>query len=80
VLAVLPEFRNLGLGSVLLEKADEIGASLGKAGMSVIVADNNRGARKLYERFQFKECAQRPMVKEGWVSDNENWVLLTKQF
>lgn len=80
VLAVLPEFRNLGFGSVLLKKADEIGASLGKAGMSVIVADNNRGARKLYERFQFKECAQRPMVKEGWVSDNENWVLLTKQF
>lgn len=80
VLAVLPEFRNLGLGSTLLKKADEIGASLGKAGMSVIVADKNTNARKLYERFQFKECAQRPMVKEGWLSNNENWVLMTKHF
>lgn len=80
VLAVLPEFRNLGLGSTLLKKADEIGASLGKSGMSVIVADKNTNARKLYERFLFEERAQRPMVKEGWLSNNENWVLMTKQF
>ena len=80
VLAVIPEFRNLGFGSVLLKKADEYGANLGKEGMSVIVADNNQGARKLYERCEYQERAHRPIVKEGWVSEGENWVLLTKQF
>ena len=80
VLAVLPEFRNLGLGSILLKKADEYGTNLDKAGMSVIVADNNQNARKLYERCDYQERAHRPMVKEDWVSEGENWVLLTKQF
>lgn len=79
VLAVLPQFRNRGLGSRLLALADDTGARLGKRGMSVIVADTNTGARQLYERFGYAMTAQRPMVKEGWNGEGESWVLLTKQ-
>lgn len=78
VLAVLPQYRGKGLGTQLLRLADEIGRALGKRGMSVIVSDGNPGARRLYERCGYEAVATRPMVKEGWVSEGANWVLLTK--
>lgn len=80
VLAVRPLFRGHGHGTRLLGLADAIGRSTGRHGMSVIVSDANAGARALYERCGYAEVAQRPMVKEGWVNDGENWVLLTKAF
>ena len=46
--------------------------------MSVIVADANQGARRLYERCGYRRRAQRPMVKEGWASPSTSWVLLVK--
>lgn len=78
VLAVQPEFRGRGLGGKLLGLADQIGARLGKRGMSLIVSDSNLGARRLYDRCGYEEVATRPMVKEGWLNDGENWVLLAK--
>ena len=79
VLAILPEYRDLGFGSRLLARADEIGAELGMNGMSVIVADNNTGANRLYQRFGYTEIARRPMVKGDWISKGKEWVLLTKK-
>jgi ribosomal protein S18 acetylase RimI-like enzyme len=80
VLAVLPQFRNRRHGTQLLRLADEIGRALGKRGMSVIVSDANLGARRLYERQDYRAVALRPMIKECWASDGLNWVLLTKTF
>ncbi len=80
VLAVLPQFRNKHHGTELLDLADETGRALGKLGMSVIVSDGNLGARRLYERQGYRAVALRPMIKEGWVTDGLNWVLLTKTF
>jgi ribosomal protein S18 acetylase RimI-like enzyme len=79
VLAVRPHFRGLGLGTRLLAFADETGRALGKRGMSIIVSDANRGARRLYERCGYRELASRPMVKENWQNEGRNWVLLTKK-
>jgi ribosomal protein S18 acetylase RimI-like enzyme len=78
ILAVLPEFRNLGLGSKLLDIAEDTGKSLGKRGMSIIVSSANDGARRLYERHGYVEKASRAMVKEGWINDGKDWVLLKK--
>ena len=78
VLAVRPQFRGLGLGTTLLAFADEIGRARGMRGMSIIVSDANTGARRLYERCGYRLTATRPMVKEGWQSEGQNWVLLTK--
>ena len=78
VLAVRPQFRGLGLGTRLLEFADETGRAHGKRGMSVIVSDANPGARRLYERCGYREAAARAMVKDDWRNDGRNWVLLTK--
>jgi ribosomal protein S18 acetylase RimI-like enzyme len=78
VLAVLPTYRSLGLGSRLLHLADETGRRLGKRGMSVIVSDANLGARRLYERMGYRETGRRGTIKEDWISDGREWVLLTK--
>jgi ribosomal protein S18 acetylase RimI-like enzyme len=80
ILAILPDYRNRGLGARLLGLADELGRSAGKRGMSVIVSDANGGARRLYERCDYREAGTRPMVKEDWVNDGRNWMLLTKDF
>ncbi|WP_340115892.1 GNAT family N-acetyltransferase [Pelagibius sp. 7325] len=78
VLAVLPAFRNLGLGGRLLTVAEEIGRADGKTGMSIIVSDANAGARRLYERLGYRFVAERPMVKEDWLNPGHNWLLLVK--
>ena len=52
---------------------------LGLRGTSLIVSDANRGARRLYERLGYEEVASRPMVKEQWRSDGENWVLMIRE-
>jgi len=80
VLACYPQWRNKGFGTLLLEHAEKIAAAEDvRKGMSVIVADNNIGARRLYERIGYRQIADRPMVKERWESKGSAWVLLTKK-
>ncbi len=78
VIGVVPKFRNLGLGARLLVLADERARARGKNGASLIVADANLGARRLYTRSGFRERASRKMVKEDWQSESENWLLMAK--
>ena len=76
--AVFTEARGLGVGSKLMQWAEQTASDLGLRGTSLIVSDANRGARKLYDRLGYKEVANRPMIKEPWRSDGENWVLLIR--
>jgi ribosomal protein S18 acetylase RimI-like enzyme len=78
VLAVIPEFRRLGLGTQLLQLAESLARETGAAGLSVIVSDANDGAYRLYIRCGYREAGARPIVKNGWRNDGRNWVLLTK--
>lgn len=75
VLSTVREARGQGIGSHLLTFAERY---KGSRGMSLIVADNNAGAKKLYERHGYEVCASRPMIKNGWESDGENWLLMIK--
>jgi RimJ/RimL family protein N-acetyltransferase len=78
VLATYPESRGKGIGSELLSIAEGIATKLSKRALSIIVADTNTGARRLYERHGYSEVAQRAMVKDNWVHPGANWVLLLK--
>ncbi|MEJ6844602.1 GNAT family N-acetyltransferase [Sinorhizobium fredii] len=78
VLACYPEYRGQGLGSRLLNLAEQIARDGELRRMSVIVANKNAGARRLYERHGYEEVAALPCVKEGWETDTEHWVLLIK--
>lgn len=78
VLATLPEARGHGLGARLVAIAEAIARAEGLSRVSIIVADNNAGARRLYARLGYREAARRPMVKDGWRTEGRDWVLLLK--
>lgn len=78
VLATRPEYRGRGYGTELLALAESICRDRGMRGLSLIVADSNLGARRLYGSHGYREIAQRPMVKEGWQSAGTHWVLMRK--
>ena len=76
--ATFPDTRGLGIGSRLMDWAEDRANELELHGTSLIVSDANRGARRLYERLGYEEVARRPMVKEQWRNAGDNWVLMTK--
>lgn len=78
VLATLPEARGRGLGTRLLGVAEAIARDAGLGRMSVIVFDTNAGARRLYERLGYAERARRPIVRNGWQTDGQEYLLLVK--
>ena len=78
VLACYPEHRGKGYGSLLLKTAEAIARDAGLARMSVIVADTNAGARRLYERHGYREVAKRRCERGDWKAAPEHWVLLIK--
>ena len=78
VLATLPEHRGRGFGGELLRVAEELARANACTGLSLIVADANHGARRLYARSGYEEVATRPMVKEDWDGSGEGWVLMKR--
>ena len=78
-LAIYPQYRKKGFGTALLKHAEKLAVTTpAKRGMSVIVADNNVAARRLYERMGYRHLADRPMIKGRWESRGSAWVLLVK--
>ena len=78
VLAADPEARGRGHGTRLLAVAEALARAAGLAGMSIVVADDNAGARRLYARHGYHETARRPCVRDGWETASREWVLMTK--
>ncbi|MFM9326677.1 GNAT family N-acetyltransferase [Paenibacillus mesotrionivorans] len=52
-LAVHPDFRGQGLGTLLLEEFGRLAAQAGWGKLSLLVEEHNGGARKLYERLGY---------------------------
>ncbi|MDH3731083.1 MAG: GNAT family N-acetyltransferase [Acidimicrobiia bacterium] len=59
-IAVDPELRGAGIGSLLLDDAVERGTRNGSARLSLDVAAKNHGARRLYARRGFAESSEWP--------------------
>ena len=59
---VQPAFRNLGLGSLILETVENDLRKRGYTTLTLNVAKDNPRARKLYERHGFKVTGQEPGV------------------
>jgi ribosomal protein S18 acetylase RimI-like enzyme len=76
VLATFPGFRRRGVARGLLAAAERRGE--GARGLSLVVADRNLPARRLYESFGFVEAGREPLVKEGWECESEAWVLMLR--
>lgn len=78
VLAALPAHRGRGWGRRLLEVADRSARATGLSRTSIIVADDNVGARRLYERVGYRETARATAVKDGWDAPTTEWILMIK--
>jgi ribosomal protein S18 acetylase RimI-like enzyme len=78
VVATYAKFRGRGVGSRLLELAEQAAREADRSGVSLIVADANVGARRLYARTGYREIARRPIVKERWQTAAQAWVLMLK--
>ena len=78
VLATYPEYRGRGLGSALLAKAEAVTRNAGRSTISLIAEDTHQDALRLYRGKGFTEIARRPVVKDDWQVDAQEWILFTK--
>jgi ribosomal protein S18 acetylase RimI-like enzyme len=77
-LAAFPHYRGRGFGTRLLHEAERIARSVDAPALSLIVADDNLGAKRLYERTGYRAVARRPLVPFPGLGHTGNWVLMTK--
>ena len=76
--AVSPDFRRRGVGTALMNYAEELARDAGTAEISLIVADENRGAVDLYQKLGFQRRGSRPVVGFPGFAHAGNWSLLVK--
>jgi ribosomal-protein-alanine N-acetyltransferase len=71
-IAVHPRSRSRGIGSALLERLFEATADDARRGYTLEVRVSNKGAIRLYERFEFKKRG----VRRGYYTDNREDALI----
>lgn len=77
IVAVLPEYRGKGLGSLLLADAERRAHEVGARSLSLIVASENPSALRLYEHVGYRALERRPVVGFPGFHGGD-WVLMTK--
>lgn len=76
--AVFDEFRGQGFGTKLLKLSEDLARESEAGEMSLIVAEENEGARRLYERLGFTIRARRPVVSSAGFEHEGDWLLMIK--
>jgi ribosomal protein S18 acetylase RimI-like enzyme len=79
VLATFAEFRRQGIGLKLLERAELKAREIGARALSVIVADWNEPAKRLYARACYEPLASEPVFLFPGCPEEGNWLLMVKQ-
>jgi ribosomal protein S18 acetylase RimI-like enzyme len=80
MLGVHIRWRGKGVGSRLLDVAEEKWPGTAARGLALIVEDVNEGARRLYQRHGFSVRTSRPMVRfPGSTAPGEDWLLMVKE-
>lgn len=78
VLATFPEHRGKGLGTRLLQEAERLAKASSANAMSLIAAEENRDAVRLYERTGYAKRERRPLAPYPGCPHGGDWVLMTK--
>ena len=77
--ALYPEYRGNGIGTLLLAAADEEARRQELPRVSLICFEKNEGAMRLYRRFGYREIDRRPLVPHPCLHyDEGDAVLLAK--
>jgi ribosomal protein S18 acetylase RimI-like enzyme len=80
MLGVHIRWRGKGVGSRLLDVAEDRRQRTAARGLALIVEDVNEGARRLYERHGFSVRTSRPMVRfPGSTAPGKDWLLMVKE-
>lgn len=77
-MALVPEYRNQGIGRKLLALAEDTAREMSYEKLSVIVFEQNEGALKLYKRHGFKEVAREPVVPHPLIRHTGSVLLMIK--
>lgn len=78
VAAAFPEFRGQGVGTALLERAEEITRQKQIDRLTLMVGSFNTGAYRLYDRFGFREWERRPFVPFSGSDPEGEMILMVK--
>ena len=78
-LAAFPQFRNQGLGTLLLREAGRLAMRSGAEIVSLIVAEENEDAMRLSRRTGYREAMRRPLVPFPGLGRGGDWVLMTRR-
>lgn len=76
--AVYPRFQNRGIGSRFIELAERDARALGLTQLSLIVFEQNAGAKRLYDRHGFSEIARQPVVPHPLIRHTGDALLMVK--
>jgi ribosomal protein S18 acetylase RimI-like enzyme len=77
-MAVYPEYRGKGIGTKLLKIAEEKALGLGLPQLSLIVFEQNEGAKRLYERHGFYEIMREKVVPHELIHHTGDAILMVK--
>jgi len=78
-IAIEPGCRGQGIGTELLGKAEELAIGSGTASMSLIVAAENTGAKRLYELLGYVVNAALPVEPWPGCEYGGDWLLMVKR-
>jgi ribosomal protein S18 acetylase RimI-like enzyme len=78
-MAVDAAHRGRGIGATLLAEAETTARALGLRKLSLIVFEQNAGAKRLYERNGYAETRRHPVVAHPLIHYTGNALLMVKQ-
>ena len=78
VLATYSQHRMKGYGSEMLKIAEGLATENKLDRLSLIVANANTDAIRFYEKHHFKQADSREMIREGWETPSNEWLLMIK--
>ena len=77
--ALFPEHRGRGIGSRLMALAEEQAGEAGMHKLSLIVFEDNAGAKRLYEKLGYREVAREAVVPHPLIHMAGNAILMVKE-
>lgn len=77
-MAVYPEYRARGIGTQFMEHAFQQARARGLKQVSLIVFEQNAGAKRLYDRLGFRELTREPIVPHPLIRCGGDALLLVK--
>ncbi len=78
-MALIPEYRGHGIGSRLLTLAEQQARERGFGKLSLIVFEQNSGAKRLYDKAGYREVTREPVCPHPLIHYSGDAILMVKE-